>query len=514
MCNEVIYEIYPLTFNYAKGSKRDPFQGAYGNLKGITAMADYISYLNVDAIWIAPFFRWNRNGFGYDIVNYTKVDPMFGTEDDFRELCAVYHKLGIRVYIDQVYNHCSEKNPWFQKSIKREEPYTDFFVWQDARGYAPDGKPLPPNNWLSKWDASGESAWTWNEERQQFYMHSFDYTMPNLNINNPEVRQELLKVAKFWFDLGADGFRLDATTHYGCDLLYRNNPIDEFGEQMRIYDINNEVGALFLNELKELANTYQTPKTLLAEYVFDKGKAGNEKGVKTVRDSICDTFYIGSLRNTLENFAPSVVKALNVSPNGLKLNWAFSNHDMERAVTRIWGHCFTPKKSALLIELLLTLPGSICLYQGDELGMPNPQNLSKCKNLRRDYRGIWDIANSVWDGARTGFCYDETSHAQMALHPDKEQVKYSIAKQKDDENSTLNRIRKAIIHRKNSLFKEYGNISFIETEKDVIAFVRTNSSMTKKCLCLFNFGLKDAQITYQGKSYRVAAEEALYDDVL
>ena len=187
---------------------------------------------------------------------------------------------------------------------------------------------------------------------------------------------------------------------------------------------------------------------------------------------------------------------------------------MERAVTRIWGHCFTPKKSALLIELLLTLPGSICLYQGDELGMPNPQNLSKCKNLRRDYRGIWGIANSVWDGARTGFCYDETSHAQMALHPDKEQVKYSIAKQKDDENSTLNRIRKAIIHRKNSLFKEYGNISFIETEKDVIAFVRTNSSMTKKCLCLFNFGLKDAQITYQGKSYRVVAEEALYDDVL
>ena len=222
MCNEVIYEIYPLTFNYAKGSKRDPFQGAYGNLKGITAMADYISYLNVDAIWIAPFFRWNRNGFGYDIVNYTKVDPMFGTEDDFRELCAVYHKLGIRVYIDQVYNHCSEKNPWFQKSIKREEPYTDFFVWQDARGYAPDGKPLPPNNWLSKWDASGESAWTWNEKRQQFYMHSFDYTMPNLNINNPEVRQELLKVAKFWFDLGADGFRLDATTHYGCEMSLGN----------------------------------------------------------------------------------------------------------------------------------------------------------------------------------------------------------------------------------------------------------------------------------------------------
>ncbi len=514
MCNDVIYEIYPLTFNYAEGSKKDPFGGAYGNLKGITAMAEYISFLKVDAIWIAPFFLWDHNGFGYDIINYKKVDPMFGTEADFKELCEVYHKLGIRVYIDQVYNHCSQKNPWFQKSIKCQPPYTDFFVWQDARGYDKDGNPIPPNNWLSKWDASGESAWTWNEERQQFYMHSFDYTMPNLNINNPELRQELLKVAKHWFDLGADGFRLDATTHYGCDLQYRNNPIDENGEQMRIYDINNAVGALFLDELKALANTYSTPKTLLAEYVFDKGRAGNEKGIKTVRESICDTFYIGSLRsNTLENFAQSVEKALKLSPNGLKLNWAFSNHDMERAVTRIWGHCFTPNKSALLMELLLTLPGSICLYQGDELGMPNPQKLSKCKNLRRDYRNIWSIANNVWDGARTGFCYDETSHAKMALHPDREQVKYSISNQKNDENSTLNKVRRAIIRRKNSLFGEFGNIYFIKTEKDVIAFVRTNSTMTQKCLCIFNFGETAVKIAYQDKTYTIASEDVIYENL-
>ena len=515
MCNDVIYEIYPLTFNYAEGSKRDPFHGAYGNLKGITAMADYISFLQVDAIWIAPFFRWNQNGFGYDIINYTKVDSMFGTEADFEELCKTYHKRGIKVYIDQVYNHCSEKNPWFQKSIKREPPYTDYFVWVNARGYDKSGKPLPPNNWPSKWDKSGESAWTWNEGRKQFYMHSFDYTMPNLNINNPELRKELLKIAKYWFDLGVDGFRLDATTHYGCDLQYRNNPINEEGEQMRIYDINNAVGATFLNELKSLANSYPEPKILLAEYVFDKGKHGNEKGVKTVRESICDTFYIGSLRGNLENFEANVEKALKISPNGEKLNWAFSNHDMERAVTRIWGRKFTPKKSALLMELLLTLPGSICLYQGDELGMPNPQDINKCKNLRRDYRGIWSNVNSVWDGARTGFCNDEKSHAKMALHPDSEQVKYAVANQKDDGTSTLNRVRQAIINRKNSVFHEFGDINFLKQEKQkcVIEFVRSNKDRTRQTLCLFNFSEVTAKVTYLNKVYEIAPETAIYKNI-
>ncbi|OUM62078.1 glycoside hydrolase family 13 protein, partial [Piromyces sp. E2] len=171
--NAVIYQIYPLTFNYVKGSKSDPYMGAYGNLKGIIEKADYIKSLGVDAIWISPFLKWNRNGFGYDITNYEEVAPMYGTADDLKELTDTYHSKGIKVLTDQVINHCSMEHPWFEKSIKKEGKYTDYFVWADAKGHDENGKPIPPNNWPSTWDSSGNSAWAWNDKRKQFYMHSF-----------------------------------------------------------------------------------------------------------------------------------------------------------------------------------------------------------------------------------------------------------------------------------------------------------------------------------------------------
>ncbi|ORX83273.1 glycoside hydrolase, partial [Anaeromyces robustus] len=225
--NAIIYQIYPLTFNYAKGSESDPYKGAYGNLKGITEKVDYIKKLGVDAIWISPFLEWNRNGFGYDIINYEKIAPMYGTKNDLEELIKTFHNKGIKVLMDQVINHCSMEHLWFKKSIKREEPYTNYFVWADSKGKDKNGKLIPPNNWPSTWDSSGNSAWYWNEERQQFYMHSFDYTMPNLNINNLKVQNELLKISKDWFDLGIDGFRLDGTCHYGHDPELRDNPLIE-----------------------------------------------------------------------------------------------------------------------------------------------------------------------------------------------------------------------------------------------------------------------------------------------
>lgn len=511
MNNKVIYEIYPLTFNYAKGSESDPFKGAYGNLKGITALAEYIKSLGVDAIWIAPFFKWNGTGMGYDITDYYAVDPMYGTLADFKELCQKYHSLEIEVYIDQVYNHCSEKHPWFEKSVKKIAPYTDFFVWQDAKGFDEKGQPIAPTNWPSQWDGSGDSVWTWNEKRKQFYMHSFDYTMPNLNINNPAVRQELLKIADHWFKLGVDGFRLDATCHYGFDERLLDNPLDKDGEQKRIYDINNKIGRQFLNELKNLSLTYDTPKTLLAEYVFDKGKYGNAKGIETIRTSICDAFYLGSLRGTLKDFEKEVAQALEVSPNGEKLNWAFSNHDLERAVTRLWGDNYSIGKSALLMDLLLALPGSICLFQGDELGMPNPKDFLACKNLQNDPQQIWNKVEGVWDAARAGFCLDKESHMHMALHPDEREMECCVKSQENNPDSVLNQTRRAIKARKESIFSELGNIDFINiSEEDVIGFIRSNVTGASKILCLYNFQSKEVKISYQGEDFILAPETKIY----
>lgn len=497
MNNEIIYEIYPLTFNYAAGSESDPYKGAYGNLKGITEMADYVKSIGVDTAWIAPFYKWNKTGMGYDIIDYYNVDPMFGTNNDFKELVDVYHQKGLRVIVDQVYNHCSQEHEWFKKSIKREEPYTDYFVWADAKGYDENGKPVVPNNWPSTWDSSGESVWAWNEERQQFYMHSFDVSMPNLNINNPKVRTELLNVARHWLDMGVDGFRLDGSCHYGYDPRLLDNPLLPNGEQMRIYDINHKIGCSFLDEIQDLTNSYAGKKTLLSEYVFDKGRYGNAKGKNTIRDSICSAFYIGSLKGGLADFPKAVEAALAVSPKGKKLNWALSNHDLERVASRFFGEKYSQKKSVMLMDMLTTLPGSICLFQGEELGLPNPRCLENAKNRKNDPREVWLNAGMPWDGARGGFCKsfrDDDVSRNMSLRPTPEQRILAVDRQEKLPDSMLNQTRRLLKRRNESFLKEYGDVKFFETGNDeVIAFSRSNQEGKYKVFA-YNFSEKNVKV--------------------
>ncbi|MCM1323612.1 MAG: alpha-amylase family glycosyl hydrolase [Acetobacter sp.] len=511
--NEVIYQIYPLTFNYASGSKSDPYKGAYGNLKGITAYADYVASLGVDAIWITPFYPWGGTGFGYDITDYTAIDPMYGTPEDFAELCQIYHTHNIRVIIDQVYNHCSEKHPWFLKSIAREQIYEDFFVWADAKGYDENGTPLPPNNWTAIWNSEGPSAWSWHNERKQFYLHSFDRTMPNLNLNNPIVRAELLKVAKFWFDLGADGFRLDAATHYACDSFLRDNPLDENGGQIRMYDINSENGCIFINSLKELGLQYTPAKTLLAEYWYSKTPAGIEKAREIGKTTLCDAFFTGALNGKVKDFVSSVSDDLNVYMFGEKLNWAFSNHDLERAATRIFGRSYTPQKLRMLMSLLTTLPGSICIFQGEELGLPNPMEFSACKKPENDPLNIWTPFNTPWDAGRAGFAMSDAPTdptRAMALQPDAEQYTLSVEKQ-NEKDSMLATTRNLLVARKNGIFNHYGELHFLPTEnEDIIAFIRTVKDSSAQMLCIYNFSNIDTIIGYNDKTYFVTAEDMLH----
>ena len=512
--NAVIYQIYPLTFNYATGSESDPYRGAYGNLKGITEKADYIKSLGVDAIWISPFYEWNRNGFGYDITNYEKVAPMFGTDKDLQELTSTFHSKGIKVLVDQVLNHCSMEHEWFKKSIKKQEPYTDYFVWADAKGIDENGRPIPPNNWPSTWDSSGDSAWAWNEERKQFYLHSFDYTMPNLNINNLKVQEKLLEISKYWFDLGIDGFRLDGTTHYGYDPRLLDNPIvgkettpnisdDEIelekGQQMRVYDINHELGRQFIDRIEALAKSYDDEKVLLSEYVFDKGIHGNRKGRKNIRESACDTFYTGALRGELEDFKAGVEEMLKeqkrskyhtesaVSENGSKINWALSNHDLERVATRWFNDEYSPKKTELAMKMLLALPGSICLFQGEELGLPNP-NIERAKNPTNDPLQLSSIVGMPWDAARTSIPWS-VKGTNMWLKPTPEQCILAAELQEKKTTSMLNATRRAISWRKESnVLNHVGYLDFIETSNpSVIAFIRSDEDRKNKIVLCFNF---------------------------
>ncbi|MFP5304645.1 MAG: alpha-amylase family glycosyl hydrolase, partial [Gammaproteobacteria bacterium] len=205
-----IYQIYPRSF-------RDSNADGIGDLEGIRERLGYVAALGVDAVWICPFVRSPMRDFGYDVSDYLDVEPIFGTLTDFDALLSEAHALGLRVIIDQVWNHTSDQHRWFQESRQsRDNAKADWYVWADA---AADGG--PPNNWRATF---GGSAWTWEPQRHQYYLHNFLSEQPDLNWYNPQVRAALLDVGRFWLDRGVDGFRLDVVNFYAHDRSLRDNP--------------------------------------------------------------------------------------------------------------------------------------------------------------------------------------------------------------------------------------------------------------------------------------------------
>lgn len=520
--NAIIYQIYPLTFNYTPGSKSDPYNGAYGNLRGITEKADYIKSLDVDAIWINPFYKWNRNGFGYDITDHKTISPMFGTFDDLHELIQAFHSRNIKILIDQVLNHCSMQHPWFQASVQKHPKYSDFFVWAKPSGYQ-DNTPIPPNNWQSIWDSSGTSAWTWHPTRQEFYLHTFDYTIPDLNISNPAVQDELLNILKYWLDLGIDGFRLDAAKHFGHSPDLQNNPIicTPTCHQIHKYDENHPTGIDFINRIAKLTHSYDTPRVLLMEHVFTSDHTSDQMSCKNINTSKCDTFYTGALGGTLQGFKSGVSSMLHPNPatghavcaNGAKINWATSNHDMERVASRWFQNNATDKKIKLAFKMLMALPGSICIFQGEELGLKTP-DIEQIKNSANDPLNLTALIQNPWDAARTSIPWTSAG-TNMWLRPTPEQCTQSAKQQNTDKNSILNAARAAIKWRKShKILNRAGFVEFLETNNpDVIIFTRSDPSHNHAVLLGFNFTDKKFIIRHKNKIIHIPPCEMIQADI-
>jgi len=495
----VIYQIYPRSFQDSNGD-------GIGDLPGITARLEHIARLGADGIWLSPFFKSPMKDFGYDVSDYRDVDPMFGTLDDFRQLVARAHALGLKVMIDQVLSHTSDQHAWFQESrSSRDNARADWYVWADAQE---DGN--PPNNWLSIF---GGSAWQWDTTRMQYYLHNFLTTQPDLNFHNPAVQQAILDDVRFWLELGVDGYRLDTANFYFHDRQLRNNPprgrpsgedpavnaVNPYGWQWHLYDKSQPENLLFLQRLRALLDEYPNT-TMVGEIGDDDGlgrmaeytRGGDKLHMAYCFDLLGSQHNAPFLHGLFERF-------LNVVGDGWPC-WALSNHDCVRVATRWGGAQPDARLLRLAAAMQMALRGSPCLYQGDELGLPEAD--IAFEDLQDPY-GI-----TMWpefkgrDGCRTPMPWVSQSAdlgfssvpaaAKPWLPVAATHVPLAADVQERDSASLLHFYRQLLRWRKTRPSLLSGSLQVLEAHPQVLAYVRQFEGETT--LCVFNFS--DAAVSW------------------
>ena len=359
----VIYQIYPRSFRDANGD-------GVGDLRGIIEKLDYLAWLGVDAIWISPIFRSPMLDFGYDVADYTDIDPLFGDLATFDELIREAHARELRVLLDYVPNHTSDQHAWFVASrSSRVDPKRDWYVWRDR-----------PNNWLSLF---GGPAWTYDEHTGQYYLHTFLKEQPDLDWRNPEVRTAMLDVLRFWLDRGVDGFRIDAAHLVMKDPELRDNPpnpdpaplahrsLGPYDAQLHIHDRSHpdvhDVFRDFRRVLDEAERKDGRPRTSIGEtHVFDWDEWARYYGAEL--DELHMPYNFGLLKaQWLGRAIRERVTSVEVAvPRGAWPNWVMGNHDEPRIASRLGA-----AQARVAMMLLLTLRGTPTLYYGDEIGMEN-----------------------------------------------------------------------------------------------------------------------------------------------
>jgi alpha-glucosidase len=463
----VIYQVYPRSFMDSNGD-------GIGDLQGIIAKLDYLTWLGVDAIWISPIYPSPMIDFGYDITNYTDIDPIFGDLATFDSLLEQAHQHGLRVIMDYVPNHTSDQHPWFQESrSSRANPKRDWYVWADPK---PDGS--PPNNWQGSW---GGSAWEWDATTNQYYLHSYHKTMPDLNWRNPAVKEAMFDVVRFWLDRGVDGLRIDSAQRIMKDPELRDNPpnpsplvtpyksLGEYDLQLHIHDKGHPDIHTVYRELRQLLDTYssESPRVALGEmHLFDWPEWARYYGVQLDELHMPLNFGLVGVpwqARTVRQLVDSVEAAL---PPKAWPNYVLSNHDEPRIASRVG-----PQQVRVAMMLLLTLRGTPTLYYGDEIGMhdveippeyiqdPWGKNLPGIGLGRDPERSPmqWD------DSPNAGFCPPAVD-PWLPVANDYKQA--NVAVQRQDRHSMLSLTRALLQLRRTTLSLAVGSYTPIEDVPD------------------------------------------------
>lgn len=496
----VIYQIYPRSF-------MDANHDGIGDLAGILEKLPYVKKLGVDGIWISPFFKSPMKDFGYDISGYREVDPMFGTMEDFDKLMVKAKQLDLKVIIDQVLSHTSDQHPWFIESRQsKTNDKADWYVWADANE---DG--TPPNNWLSIF---GGGAWQWEPRRQQYYLHNFLTSQPDLNFHNSEVRAAVLANVEFWLKRGVDGFRLDAINFCFHDKQLRDNPAkaakdrqgrgfsedNPYAFQYHYFNNTQPENITFMEEIRSLMDKYPGVVTL--------GEISSEDSLQTMAeytqgDKRLHMAYSFELLTPdgSPSYIRNTVEALESKLSDGWPCWAIGNHDVTRVASRWGNEAYLPAQSKMFNALLASLRGSVCSYQGEELG------LTEANIAFDDIQDPYGI--TFWptfkgrDGCRTPMPwlsnqkhagFSQSSATWLPIAEEHEQQAVDI--QEQSTGSVLLAYRKFLHWRKTQPCLLYGEIQFLVSDESKLVFTRHYQGDT--LLVIANFAAEKVNYQHHG----------------
>ena len=485
--NKVVYQIYPKSFY-------DSNNDGIGDLNGITEKLDYIKHLGVDYIWITPFFVSPQRDNGYDVADYCNIDPTYGTMEDFDRLSAEAKKRGIGIMLDMVFNHTSTEHKWFKKALAGEKKYQDFYIFKKGE------KNNPPTNWVSKF---GGNAWEYVEELESYYLHLFDRTQADLNWENPEVREEIYKVVKFWLDKGVNGFRFDVVNLISKPEKFEN---DYQGDGRRFYTdgpkIHEYLKGLNQNtfgQKEDIITVGEMSSTSMENCFKYSGKDENELSM-VFNFHHLKVDYKNKDKWALQPFDFQELKdILNSWQVGMQEHNAWSalfwcNHDQPRVVSRFGDDKNYWKKSAKMLGTVVhMLRGTPYIYQGEEIGMTNAyfDTISQYKDVESinyhkilmdsglsDEEAMKIVMERSRDNGRTPMQWsDEINGGFSKGTPWIESIKnykeINVKNQIDDEDSIFNYYRKLIALRKEHRVIALGKtIPLAENDKNVYMFKR------------------------------------------
>lgn len=480
----IVYQVYPRSYQDSSGD-------GIGDLKGITQRLPHIAELGADCIWLSPIFQSPQEDMGYDVSDYTAIDPLFGTMADFDALISAAHRLGLKVITDQVLSHTSDKHDWFVESrADRDNPKADWYVWADP---LPDGS--PPTNWHSHF---GGPAWEFNPQRGQYYLHNFLASQPDLNFHNPDVVNAILETCKFWLDRGLDGFRLDTVNYFFHDQKLRSNPpadakpqvmaTDLYGMQSNIYNKTRPENIVFLERLRALTDQYDD--IMMVGEVGEMGQRSIEimgeytSGTKRLHMAysfamLGPDFSAAHFRSCIEGFQKG-------APEGHPY-WSFSNHDVPRQVSRWAQYAVSNDAMAQLsCAMLMAFEGTLGIYQGEELGQLETEmtydELTDPPAIR-----YWPAVKGR-DGCRTPMVWEKDApNAGFSTGKPWLPVKEPQAANAVDQqgsNSALAFYKSAIAYRKAHPALNSGKTIFHDLPEPILGFTR--QAPDEQITCVFN----------------------------